>query len=214
MVPSPQVPTRESRGDGGDVLRTGWREEKFCCSGDPRLVGDCREVASQSALGWGLWLCGESVRAWLGTVARWPVSPCLVGDCGYVASQSALGWRLSRGGQSVRAWLGTVAMWRVSPRLVGDCREVANQSTLGWGLWLCGESALGWGLSRGRHQRTLSFGSETNAGLLRTVVPSSVMTKFAVEVDADGIGDGADNEERGTAIAAVVGTLSGGEEEI
>ncbi|KAL6210507.1 hypothetical protein ACLB2K_015739 [Fragaria x ananassa] len=36
----------------------------------PRLVGDRREVASQSALDWGLWLCGESVRAWLGTVAR------------------------------------------------------------------------------------------------------------------------------------------------
>ncbi|KAL6223444.1 hypothetical protein ACLB2K_006831 [Fragaria x ananassa] len=69
----------------------------------PRLVGDCREVDSQSALDWGLWLCGESVRAWLGTVAKWPVSPRLIGDCGYVASQSALGWGLSRSGQSVRA---------------------------------------------------------------------------------------------------------------
>ncbi|KAL6141798.1 hypothetical protein ACLB2K_060085 [Fragaria x ananassa] len=69
----------------------------------PRLVVDCREVASQSALDWGLWLCGESVRAWLGTVARWPVSPHLIGDCGYVASQSALDWGLSRSGQSVRA---------------------------------------------------------------------------------------------------------------
>ncbi|KAL6178396.1 hypothetical protein ACLB2K_049914 [Fragaria x ananassa] len=145
----------------------------------PRLGGDCREVASQSALGWGLWLCGEAVRAWLGTVARWPVSPRLVGDCGYAARQSALGWGLSRGGQSVRAWLGTVAMWRVNLRLGGDCREVASQSALGWGLWLCGEavrawlgtvarwpvsprlvgdcgyvarqSALGWGLSRGKY---------------------------------------------------------------
>ncbi|KAL6221024.1 hypothetical protein ACLB2K_008776 [Fragaria x ananassa] len=70
--------------------------------GCPRLVGDCREVASQSALNWGLWLCGESVRAWVGTVARWSVSPRLIGDCGYVARQSALGWGLSRGGQSVR----------------------------------------------------------------------------------------------------------------
>ncbi|KAL6198220.1 hypothetical protein ACLB2K_028012 [Fragaria x ananassa] len=82
--------------------------------GSPRLVGDCREVASQSALGWGLWLCGEAVRASVGTVARWPVSPRLVGDCDYVARQSALGWGLSRGGQSVRAWLGTVARWRES----------------------------------------------------------------------------------------------------
>ncbi|KAL6211245.1 hypothetical protein ACLB2K_016472 [Fragaria x ananassa] len=119
----------------------------------PRLVGDCREVASQSALDWGLWLCCESVRAWLGTVAKWPVSPRLIGDCGYVARQSvldwglsrsgqssALDWGLSRSGQSVRAWLGTVAMWRGSPRLIGDCREVASQSALGWGLWLCGES--------------------------------------------------------------------------
>ncbi|KAL6196538.1 hypothetical protein ACLB2K_032152 [Fragaria x ananassa] len=109
----------------------------------PRLVGDCREVASQSALDWGLWLCGESVRAWLGTVAKWQVSPRLVRDCCYVTIQSALGWGLSRGGitavawrselgwglsrcsKSVRAWLGTVAMWRVSPLLIGDCREVA-----------------------------------------------------------------------------------------
>ncbi|KAL6124484.1 hypothetical protein ACLB2K_076996 [Fragaria x ananassa] len=120
----------------------------------PRLVGDYGYVASQSALGWGLWLGDEYVRAWLGTVARWPVSPRLVGDYGYMASQSALdwglsrggksirawlgtvamwrvaslsalGWGLSRGGQSVRAWLETVAMWRVSPRLIGDCREVA-----------------------------------------------------------------------------------------
>ncbi|KAL6141035.1 hypothetical protein ACLB2K_059326 [Fragaria x ananassa] len=67
------------------------------------LVGDCREVASQSALDWGLWLCGESVRAWLGTVAKWRVSPRLIGDCGYVARQSALDWGLSRSGQSVRA---------------------------------------------------------------------------------------------------------------
>ncbi|KAL6213074.1 hypothetical protein ACLB2K_012522 [Fragaria x ananassa] len=109
--------------------------------------------ANDSALGWRLSRGGQSVRAWLGTVAMWRVSPRLVGDCGYVASQSrlvgdcrevasqsALGWGLSRGGQSVRAWLRTVAMWRVSPRLVGDCREVVSQSALGWGLWRCGES--------------------------------------------------------------------------
>ena len=52
MVPSPQVPTRESRGDGGDVPKTGWREETFVAA-----------LASQSVLGWGLSLCGESVRA-------------------------------------------------------------------------------------------------------------------------------------------------------
>ncbi|KAL6211995.1 hypothetical protein ACLB2K_017218 [Fragaria x ananassa] len=28
-----------------------------------RLIGDYREVASQSALDWGLWLCGEAVHA-------------------------------------------------------------------------------------------------------------------------------------------------------
>ncbi|KAL6141647.1 hypothetical protein ACLB2K_059935 [Fragaria x ananassa] len=94
----------------------------------PRLVGDCHYVASQSALGWGLSLCGESVRAWLGTVAMW--------RCGrYVASQSALGWGdslLSVAGrclgESVRAWLGTVAM---CPRLIGDCRYVALRPLLG-----------------------------------------------------------------------------------
>ncbi|KAL6195432.1 hypothetical protein ACLB2K_031051 [Fragaria x ananassa] len=130
MVPSPQVPTLESRGDGADVPKTGWREKMFDAA-----------LASQSALGWGLslWRCGrcvashsaldwgdlllsvagrclggQSVRAWLGTVARWRVSPRLVGDCRYMARQSAFGWGLSRGGQSVRAWLGTVAMWRAS----------------------------------------------------------------------------------------------------
>ncbi|KAL6225962.1 hypothetical protein ACLB2K_004810 [Fragaria x ananassa] len=50
-----------------------------------------------------------------------------------------------------------------------------------------------------RHRRTLSFGSETNAGFLRTVVPSSVMTKFAAKVDANDVGDGADDEECNTA---------------
>ena len=118
----------------------------------PRLIGDCRNVASQSALGWGLSLCGvagrclgESVHAWLGTVAMWRCGRC-------VASQSALGWGdslLSVAdrclGESVCAWLGTVAMWRVTPRLVGDCREVASQSALGWGLWLYGELMYVWG---------------------------------------------------------------------
>ena len=65
-----------------------------------------------------------------------------------------------------------------------------------------------------RHRRTLSFGSETNAGFLRTVVPSSVMTKFAAKVDANDVGDGADDEECNTATVAVIGTLAGGEEEI
>ncbi|KAL6125356.1 hypothetical protein ACLB2K_073415 [Fragaria x ananassa] len=86
MVPSPQVPTRESRGDGGDVPETCWQEDKFNVA-----------LASQSALGWGLSRGGQSVRAWLGTEA-------------YVASQSALDWGLSRSGQSVRACLGTEAM--------------------------------------------------------------------------------------------------------
>ncbi|KAL6185666.1 hypothetical protein ACLB2K_041796 [Fragaria x ananassa] len=76
---------------------------------------------------------GESVRAWLGTVAMWRVSARLIGDCRYVAlraaalaSQSALGWGLSLCGESVRAWLATVTMWRC-----GRC--VASQSALGWG---------------------------------------------------------------------------------
>ncbi|KAL6132740.1 hypothetical protein ACLB2K_064979 [Fragaria x ananassa] len=119
MVPSPQDPTGESRGDRGDVPKTGWREETRC-------------VASQSALGWGDSLLsvagrcpGESVRAWLGTVAMWRCGRC-------VASQSALGWGDSLlsvagrcPGESVRPWLGTVAMWRVSASLIGDCRYVA-----------------------------------------------------------------------------------------
>ncbi|KAL6213174.1 hypothetical protein ACLB2K_012621 [Fragaria x ananassa] len=103
-----------------------------------------RCVASQSALGWGLSLCGvagrclgESVRAWLGTVTMWRVSPRLIGDYRYVASQSALGWGLSLCGVAAAAW-------RVSPRLVGDCRYVASQSALDWGLSLCGESVRSW----------------------------------------------------------------------
>ena len=52
MVPSPQVPTRESRGDGGDVPETCWQEDKFNVA-----------LASQSALGWGLSRGGQSVRA-------------------------------------------------------------------------------------------------------------------------------------------------------
>ncbi|KAL6134366.1 hypothetical protein ACLB2K_066598 [Fragaria x ananassa] len=55
-----------------------------------RLVGDCREVASQSALDWGPWLSCQSVHACLGTDT-------------YVASPSALDWGPSRSGQSVRA---------------------------------------------------------------------------------------------------------------
>ncbi|KAL6140538.1 hypothetical protein ACLB2K_058837 [Fragaria x ananassa] len=106
-----------------------------------------RCVASQSALGWGESLLsiagrylGESVRAWLGTVAMWRVSTRLIGDCHYVAL------RLLHG-KSVRAWLGRLAIersgplpWRVSPRLVGDCRYVASQCALDWRLSLCGES--------------------------------------------------------------------------
>ncbi|KAL6176346.1 hypothetical protein ACLB2K_052980 [Fragaria x ananassa] len=92
MVPSPQVPTRELRGDGGDVPETCWEEEKFNVA-----------LASQSALGWGLSRGGQSVRAWLGTVAMWRVNPRLVGDCREVASQFALDWGLSRSGQSVRS---------------------------------------------------------------------------------------------------------------
>ncbi|KAL6189359.1 hypothetical protein ACLB2K_040748 [Fragaria x ananassa] len=129
MVPSPQVPTRESRGDGGDVPETCWQEDKFNVAlasqsalgwglsrgGHLRLVGDCREVASQFALDWGLRL----------------MCPRLVGDCREVASQSALDW-------------GLRLMWRVSPRLVGDCREVASQSAFDWGLRLCREAVHAW----------------------------------------------------------------------
>ncbi|KAL6142999.1 hypothetical protein ACLB2K_061274 [Fragaria x ananassa] len=69
----------------------------------PRLVGDCGYVARESALDWGLSRSGQSVRAWLGTVAMWRGSSHLIGDCGYEARQSALDWGLSRSGQSVRA---------------------------------------------------------------------------------------------------------------
>ncbi|KAL6124450.1 hypothetical protein ACLB2K_076962 [Fragaria x ananassa] len=92
MVPSPQVPTRESRGDGGDVPKTCWQEDNFNVA-----------LASQSALGWGLSRGGQSVRAWLGTVAMWRVSPRLIKDCHEVACQSALGWGLRLSGESVRA---------------------------------------------------------------------------------------------------------------
>ncbi|KAL6179704.1 hypothetical protein ACLB2K_046376 [Fragaria x ananassa] len=74
----------------------------------PRLVGDCRYVASQCVLDWRLSLLS------------------VAGRC--VASQFALGWRDCRNvagrcpGESVRAWLGTVAMWRVNARLIGHCR--------------------------------------------------------------------------------------------
>ncbi|KAL6202656.1 hypothetical protein ACLB2K_026362 [Fragaria x ananassa] len=80
---------------------------------NPRLIGDRHEVASQSALDWGLRL-------------MWRVSPRLIGDCREVASQSALDW-------------GLRFMWRVSPRLIGDCREMANQSALDWGLSRSGQ---------------------------------------------------------------------------
>ena len=53
MVPSPQVPTRESRGDGGDVPKISWREETFDAA-----------LASQSPLGWGLSLCGVAAVEW------------------------------------------------------------------------------------------------------------------------------------------------------
>ncbi|KAL6141265.1 hypothetical protein ACLB2K_059555 [Fragaria x ananassa] len=94
----------------------------------------------------------ESVRAWLGTVARWPVSPRLIGDRGYMARQSALDWGLSRNGhphligdclemasQSALNW-GLRLKWQGSPRLIGDCREVASQSALDWGLSRSGQS--------------------------------------------------------------------------
>ncbi|KAL6189490.1 hypothetical protein ACLB2K_040878 [Fragaria x ananassa] len=110
-----------------------------------------RCVASQSALGWGdsplsvAGRClGESVRAWLGTVAMRRVSARLVGDCRCVALRPLRG-------ESIRAWLGRLAIercgplpWRVSPRLIGDCRDVASQSALGWGLSRCGESVRTW----------------------------------------------------------------------
>ncbi|KAL6181845.1 hypothetical protein ACLB2K_048494 [Fragaria x ananassa] len=96
-----------------------------------------RCVASQSALGWGdsplsvAGRClGKSVRAWLGTVTMWRVSPRLIGDCRDVALRPLRG-------ESVRAWLGTVAMWRVSPRLIRDCRYVALRP-------LRGESVRAW----------------------------------------------------------------------
>ncbi|KAL6123073.1 hypothetical protein ACLB2K_075596 [Fragaria x ananassa] len=63
--PSPQVPTRDSRGDGGDVPKTGWREETFDIA-----------LASQSALGWGLSLCGVAA-------AMWRVIPRLIGETRY-----------------------------------------------------------------------------------------------------------------------------------
>ncbi|KAL6179244.1 hypothetical protein ACLB2K_050760 [Fragaria x ananassa] len=55
----------------------------------PRLIGDCREVASQSALDWGLRL-------------MWRGSPRLIGDCSEVASQSALDWGPWLHGEAVR----------------------------------------------------------------------------------------------------------------
>ncbi|KAL6185405.1 hypothetical protein ACLB2K_041539 [Fragaria x ananassa] len=83
---------------------------------------------SERVLGWGVMLeMPRIVRAWLGTVARWPVSPRLIGDRGYMAKQSALDWGPSRSGQSVRAWLGTEAY-------------VASQSALDWGLSRSGQS--------------------------------------------------------------------------
>ena len=81
MVPSPQVPTRESRGDGGDVPKTYWQEDNFNVA-----------LASQSALGWGLSRGGQSVRAWLGTVAMWRVSPRLIRDRRYFLGESMYAW--------------------------------------------------------------------------------------------------------------------------
>ncbi|KAL6129106.1 hypothetical protein ACLB2K_072459 [Fragaria x ananassa] len=65
MVPSLQVPTRESRGDRGDVPKTGWREETFAAA-----------LASQSALGYGLSL-------WSVAAAALRVNPLLVGETRY-----------------------------------------------------------------------------------------------------------------------------------
>ena len=91
-------------------------------------------MASQSALGWGLWLCGESVRAWLGTVARWPVSLRLIGDCGYVASQSSLGWGLSRGGVAGRYVASQSALdWGDSPLSVAGRCLGESMYVWGWG---------------------------------------------------------------------------------
>ncbi|KAL6197069.1 hypothetical protein ACLB2K_032681 [Fragaria x ananassa] len=116
-----------------------------------------RCVASQSALGWGDSLLnvagrcpGESVHAWLWTVAMWLVSARLIGDCRYVALRPLSGDLRLIGdyryvalrplrGESVRAWLGRLAIercgllpWRVSPRLIGDCRYVVSQCALDW----------------------------------------------------------------------------------
>ncbi|KAL6128871.1 hypothetical protein ACLB2K_072224 [Fragaria x ananassa] len=138
----------------------------------PQSPREGRKVTGVAVLA-RLSLCGESVRAWLETVA---IERC--GRC--VVSQSALGWgdsllsvagrcpgdesvrawlaRLSLCGESVRAWLATVAIERC-----GRC--VASQSALGWGdsllsvagrcpgesvrawlarLSLCGESVRAW----------------------------------------------------------------------
>ncbi|KAL6199293.1 hypothetical protein ACLB2K_029077 [Fragaria x ananassa] len=70
------------------IVRTMWRVS-------PLLVGDSPLSVTDRCL-------GESVRAWLGTVAMWRVSLHLLGDCRDVASQSALDWGLSRCGESVR----------------------------------------------------------------------------------------------------------------
>ncbi|KAL6197068.1 hypothetical protein ACLB2K_032681 [Fragaria x ananassa] len=139
-----------------------------------------RCVASQSALGWGDSLLnvagrcpGESVHAWLWTVAMWLVSARLIGDCRYVAlrplsgdarliGKSVRAWlgRLAiercgpLRGESVRAWLGRLAIeccgplpWRVSPRLIGDCPYVVSQCALDWRLSLCGVAAAEWRVS-------------------------------------------------------------------
>ncbi|KAL6179996.1 hypothetical protein ACLB2K_046666 [Fragaria x ananassa] len=92
VLTSPQVPMRESRGDGGDVPETCWQEDKFNVA-----------LARQSALGWGLWRGGQSVHAWFGTMAIWRGSPRLIGDYREVASQSALDWGLKLCGEAVRA---------------------------------------------------------------------------------------------------------------
>ena len=132
-MPSPQVPTQEPRGDGGDVPKTGWREEKFDAA-----------LASQSARGWGLslWRCGRCVAShsaldWgdspLSVAGRlpWRVSPRLIGDCREVASQSALDWGLWRCGRCVASQ--SALDWGDSPLSVAGRCLGESMYARGWG---------------------------------------------------------------------------------
>ncbi|KAL6212421.1 hypothetical protein ACLB2K_017641 [Fragaria x ananassa] len=123
MVSSPQVLTRESRGDEGDVQETCWQEEKFNVAlarqsalgwglsrgGHPRLIGDCREVACQSALDMGLWLYGEAVDWGLSQVLTTQFhlgsSVASPGSIFILAGQSNMA---GRGGVSGGKWDGNV----------------------------------------------------------------------------------------------------------